>query len=85
LFDGELGAAALEVEATEIAERVGEDVSAGVLGLLKWTGFFATGGGGRLEFELVVEVERRRSLLDVRDGGGKTGLVEVGGVLRIDA
>lgn len=51
----------------ELAERVGDDVSEGEA--VKWTGFRAT-GGGRLDVELVVEVESRRSWAAVRVGAG---------------
>ena len=39
---------------------------------VRWIGFRATAGGGPLDVELFVEVERRRSLCC---GGGKTGLL----------
>jgi len=61
----------------ELEDRVGDEVSEGEP--VKCTGFRAT-GGGRLDVELVVEVESRRSRADVGSDGGMT-VVFVDGVL----
>jgi len=62
----------------ELEDRVGDEVSEGEL--VKCTGFRAT-GGGRLDVELVVEVESRRSCVDVRLGWGRAAVFVGGGLL----
>lgn len=62
----------------ELLERVGDEVSEGEP--LKCTGLRAT-GGGRLDVELVVEVESRRSWVVELFGGGRTAFVSGGGVV----
>jgi len=57
----------------ELVDIVGEEVRDGEAEV-RWMGFFAT-GGARLEVELLVEVERRRSVVERVVWGGILGFI----------